>query len=175
VVNRPSCGALKHATHFKLPSTVVNHSDYDDRAGFEVDLLKAVTAMQPDALVLAGFMRILTSYFLDRINRPLVNLHPSLLPAFPGAHAIQEAFDQGVQTSGCTTHLVVAEVDAGPHLMQGLVPRQLDDSMDDFSARIHAMEYRVLPATLAALARGDLHVASGVVHSTKDFDPCLRA
>jgi phosphoribosylglycinamide formyltransferase-1 len=173
VVNRPRCGALTHAADFKLPSAAVDHTDYPDRAAFEADLLQAVTAMKPDALVLAGFMRIFTAYFLDRIDRPLVNLHPSLLPAFPGAHAIQEAFDQGVQSSGCTTHLVVPEVDAGPRLMQGLVPRKKDDSIDDFRQRMHAMEHRVLPATLAALARGDLHVASGVVHRAEGFDPCL--
>ncbi len=173
VVNRPGCGAIDHAVACDLPHALVDHTRYTQRTDFEVDLVEAVVSMKPDALVLAGFMRILTPRFLDAIRAPIINLHPSLLPAFPGAHAIQDAFDKQVRISGCSTHLVIPEVDAGALLMQGVVPLKSTDSIDDFAARMHAMEHRLLPATLAALARGDLRVADGEVHSAEGFEPCL--
>ena len=173
VVNRPGCGAIDHATSFGLPHVLIDHKAYAQRSDFEVDLVQAVNSMKPDALVLAGFMRILTTTFLDAISAPIINLHPSLLPAFPGAHAIQDAFDKRVRISGCSTHLVVPEVDAGPLLMQAVVPLNPMDTADDFAARMHAMEHRLLPATLAALARGDLRVLAGQIHSAEGFEPCL--
>jgi phosphoribosylglycinamide formyltransferase-1 len=173
VVNRPGCGALAHADSADIPGRVVDHKAYASRSEFEEALLLALKPLKPDALVLAGFMRILTPYFLDRAPWPIVNLHPALLPAFPGANAIEEAFEAQVRVSGCSTHLVTAEVDGGPVLMQGVVPLQPDDTLDTFKERIHAMEHRVLPATLGALSQGHLRIAEGQVHSTPGFEPCL--
>ena len=173
VVNRPGCGALGHAESANIPAHVVDHKAYSSRAEFEEALLRTLTPLQPDALVLAGFMRILTPYFLDRAPWPIINLHPALLPAFPGANAIEEAFEASVRVSGCSTHLVTAEVDGGPVLMQGVVPLLPDDTLVDFKTRIHAMEHRVLPATLAALSEGQLCIDKGAVKSASGFEPCL--
>jgi phosphoribosylglycinamide formyltransferase-1 len=173
VVNRPNCGALQHAANFQLPAAVVDHRAFDTRAAFEAELLTAVAEFSPDALVLAGFMRILTPYFLARFEGPLVNLHPALLPAFPGAHAIRDAFEAQVRMSGCSTHLVNAEVDGGTLLMQAAVPLHPSDTIDSFSARIHAMEHRLLPATLAALGCGHLRVKGDNVTCNEGFVPSL--
>jgi phosphoribosylglycinamide formyltransferase-1 len=158
VVNRPGCGALEHAENFAVVSAVVDHREAADRVEFEAKLIKVIEPLRPDLLVFAGFMRILTPYFLDRAPAPAINLHPSLLPAFPGAHAIDEAFDAGVRLSGCSTHLVTPTVDAGPILMQGSIPRNASDTRHDFAERIHAMEHRLLPATVCALADGTLRL-----------------
>ena len=175
VVNRPGCGALAYATAAAKPCASVDHRAFADRTAFEAALLAAIEGFQPELVVLAGFMRILTPYFLDRINRPVVNLHPSLLPAFPGAQAIQDAFDVPVRVSGCSTHLVTAEVDAGPLLMQGAVPLLPEDDLETFAARIQVMEHRLLPATVAAIARGALRCDAGSVSVAADFSPWMVA
>jgi phosphoribosylglycinamide formyltransferase-1 len=173
VVNRPNCGALQHAADFELPALTLDHRAFSTRAAFEAELLKAVAQFSPDALVLAGFMRILTPYFLDCFAGPLVNLHPALLPAFPGAHAIDDAFKAQVRMSGCSTHLVNSEVDGGALLMQAAVPLHPSDTIDSFSVRMHAMEHRLLPATLAALAQGQLRAQGDKVICAKGFVPSL--
>jgi phosphoribosylglycinamide formyltransferase-1 len=103
----------------------------------------------------------------------VVNLHPALLPAFPGLHGIEEAFRAGVRLSGCTTHFVTETVDDGPILMQGLVPIFSADRLDDFRDRMHAMEHRILPATVAAIARGDLAWSKEGLVSKPHFKPYL--
>jgi phosphoribosylglycinamide formyltransferase-1 len=175
VVNRPGCGALNFAAAAAKPSATVNHRAFKDRATFEASLLMAIDRFEPELVVLAGFMRILTHFFLDRIDRPVVNLHPSLLPAFPGAKAIEAAFATPVRVSGCSTHLVTPEVDAGPLLMQGAVPLCPEDDLDSFTARIHAMEHRILPATIAAVARGALRCDAGTVTIAAGFSPWIMA
>ena len=173
IVNRPHCGALDHAKSAQIEHALVDHKSFDSRAEFEDALLRSLAPMQPDLIILAGFMRILTPYFLDRSTAPIVNLHPALLPAFPGAHAIEDAFQAKVRISGCSTHLVTADLDAGPVLMQGVVPLRVTDTLDEFRMRIQSMEYRVLPSTIAALARGDLKIEQQRVLARPDFEACL--
>ena len=173
IVNRPRCGALEHAESAGIEHALVDHKAFASRAEFEDAILHALAPMQPDLIVLAGFMRILTPYFLDRWTAPIVNLHPALLPAFPGAHAIEDAFQARVRVSGCSTHLVTADLDAGPVLMQGVVPLKVTDTLDEFRARIQSMEYRVLPSTIAALAEGDLRIEEQRVVARPEFEACL--
>ena len=173
IVNRPNCGALNHAKAAQIEHVVIDHKAYSSRAEFEDALLQALSPMNPDLIVLAGFMRILTPYFLDRVTAPIVNLHPALLPAFPGAHAIEDAFAAQVRVSGCSTHLVTADLDAGPVLMQGVVPLRVTDTLDEFRQRVQSMEYLVLPATVAALAQGDLKIANQSVSARPEFKTCL--
>ena len=173
IVNRPNCGALDHARSAQIEHALVDHKAYDSRVDFEDAVLKTLEPMQPDLIVLAGFMRILTPYFLDRSPAPIVNLHPALLPAFPGAHAIEDAFQAKVRVSGCSTHLVTADLDAGPVLMQGVVPLRVTDTLDQFRQRMQSMEYQVLPATIAALAQGDLNITNQSVTARPEFEACL--
>jgi phosphoribosylglycinamide formyltransferase-1 len=154
---------------------VVDHTAASDRAHFEAQLIEAIEPMQPDLLVFAGFMRILTPYFLSRAPAPGVNLHPSLLPAFPGAHAIDEAFAAQVRVSGCTTHLVTPTVDAGPVLMQGVVPLHIGDSPDSFADRMHAMEHQLLPASVRAIAEGNLRLEDGNIVCDPNFSAWIPA
>jgi phosphoribosylglycinamide formyltransferase 1 len=175
VVNRPGCGALDHAQRDAVPTAVVDHTTASDRADFEAQLLQAIEPMNPDLLVFAGFMRILTPYFLSRAPAPGVNLHPSLLPAFPGAHAIDEAYAAQVRVSGCTTHLVTPTVDAGPILMQGVVPLNPGDSLDDFADRMHAMEHQLLPASVRAIAEGSLRIEAENLVCLPDFSAWISA
>ena len=173
LVNRPNCGALDHAKAASIDHRVVDHTAYGSRVAFEDALLHDLAPMEPDLIILAGFMRILTPHFLDRSPAPIINLHPALLPAFPGAHAIEDAFEAKVRISGCSTHLVTADLDAGPVLMQGAVPLKVTDTLDTFRQRMQSMEYRVLPATIAALARGDLSVDAQGVAAQPGFDAYL--
>lgn len=168
-VNKPDCGALLHADALGISTFVEDHRQYKDRASFEQALCRHIRAIGADLIVLAGFMRVLTQTFLEGVAVPVINLHPALLPAFPGTHGIEEAFHAGVRLSGCTTHVVTTTVDEGPILMQGLVPILPTDAQADFAARMHQMEHRLLPETVAALARGDLRLAAGTLVTRSGF------
>ena len=172
-VNRPGCGAYHRAQKLGVPSFLVDHQEFDSKAAFEAMLCEHLKASEAELIVLAGFMRILSDHFLREIRVPVVNLHPALLPAFPGLHGIEEAFRAGVRLSGCTTHFVTETVDDGPILMQGLVPIFSQDRLDDFRDRMHAMEHRILPATVAAIARGDLAWSKEGLVSKPHFKPYL--
>ena len=172
-VNRPDCGALHRARSHGVPDFVVDHRNYADKAGFEQALLQHLSGLAPDLIILAGFMRILTESFLEGVGVPVVNLHPALLPAFPGIRGTERAFEAGVRLSGCTTHVVIPAVDAGPILMQGLVPMHPGDALPDVQDRMQAMEHRLLPATVAALARGDLRWIGSDLLTAPQFQPFL--
>ena len=173
IVNKPGCGALDHARSAGIPAALVDHKAFSSRHDFEQGLLEAIEPFEVELIILAGFMRILTPYFLERAPCPIVNLHPSLLPSFPGAHALEDAFAAKVRAGGCSTHLVTAVVDEGPLLMQGVVPLHPDDALEDFAARVHRMEHRLLPATVAALATGSLRPVDGGVQTAKGLQTCL--
>jgi phosphoribosylglycinamide formyltransferase-1 len=125
-----------------------------------------VSAHHPDVVVLAGFMRLLTTTFLSRWPDRVVNVHPSLLPAFRGAHAVDEALAYGVTVTGCTVHLVDELVDHGPIIAQEAVRVAPDDDVDSLHARIQAVEHRLLPACVGALCRDELVVEGRHVRAT---------
>lgn len=138
------------ATHTVLPR------DHPDRAAWDRALLECIVACGPDLIVLAGFMRILGADVLARFPRHIVNVHPSLLPLFPGIDAPQQAVAAGVHVSGCTVHLVDAGVDTGPALAQAVVPVHPEDDAATLHARIQRAEHLLLPATVHAIATGKL-------------------
>ncbi|HJL01343.1 MAG TPA: phosphoribosylglycinamide formyltransferase [Polyangiaceae bacterium LLY-WYZ-15_(1-7)] len=151
--------ALERARARGLPAEQVPFRKAD-RAAWDADLAEAVAAHAPDVVVLAGFMRILGERFLKHFPKRILNVHPSLLPAFPGARAPQAAIDAGVRLSGCTVHLVDAGVDTGPILAQAAVPVLPGDDADRLHARIQAVEHRLLPAVLDAIGRGQLDLST---------------
>jgi phosphoribosylglycinamide formyltransferase-1 len=135
---------------------VTDHKLFDSRARFERQLVRRLHAHGARWVVLAGFMRILTSVFLEAFPDRVVNIHPSLLPAFPGVDAQRQALDYGVKVSGCSVHLVSEGVDAGPLLAQAAVPIEADDTRDRLADRILVREHELLVSTLQAIAEGRL-------------------
>ena len=159
VSNRPGVLALDRAARAGKPALVVDHKQFAGRAPFEAALLAVLAQERVDALVLAGFMRLLTPDFVARFPDRIVNIHPSLLPAFPGVDAQAQALAYGVQVTGCTAHFVDTGLDSGAIILQAAVPVHADDHDDAgarLRARILAEEHRLLPEAVRLLAAGAL-------------------
>lgn len=150
--NVSDCAALARARAAGLPTVVIDHRDFSDRAGFDRALVVALRAHQVDLIVLAGFMRVLGPDFLGAFPGRIVNIHPALLPAFTGLRAQRQAVDAGVKIAGCTVHFVDDGVDTGPIIAQAAVPVHEDDDEESLRARILAEEHRLLPAVVRAIA-----------------------
>lgn len=146
------CRAIEIAETAGIPSFCTRLRDYADRSEWDSALTDATAAHEPDLVVSAGFMKILGPVFLSRFLGRVVNTHPALLPAFPGAHAVPDALEYGVKVTGCTVHLVDAGVDSGPILAQEAVQVLDDDSEDTLHERIKVLERRLLVDVVAALA-----------------------
>lgn len=169
--DRADAGGLDRARAAGIPTVVCCLADHPDRASWEAALRAELEAHQPDAVVLAGFMRILSGAFLAGWPDRVLNTHPSLLPAFRGAHAVAEALAYGVKVTGCTVHLVDEEVDHGPIVAQRAVEVRDDDTEDALHARIKAVEHELLPACVRLLCRGELEVAGRRVRLREAVPP----
>jgi phosphoribosylglycinamide formyltransferase-1 len=156
--NVPDCQALARARAAGLPTFVVDHRDDKDRAAFDQALLAPLKSHQVDLLVLAGFMRVLGDAFLGAFPQRVINIHPALLPSFPGTHAQRQSFEYGVKIAGCTVHFVDVGVDTGPVIAQVAVPVQDDDDEEALRARILVEEHRLLPAVVRAVAERRVQV-----------------
>lgn len=151
--NDPAAGGLTRAAEMGVPVAAVDHRPFGrDREAFEAELLKPLLAARPDIICLAGFMRILTPGFIRRFEGRMLNIHPSLLPKYPGLHTHQRAIDAGDAEAGCTVHQVTAELDAGPVLGQARVPVLPDDTSESLAARVLVEEHRLYPAVLRRFA-----------------------
>ncbi|KYF64358.1 phosphoribosylglycinamide formyltransferase [Sorangium cellulosum] len=157
--NRPGVEGLARAERAGVPTCVLPHKDFTDRDGFDTAAVAALREAGATWVVLAGFMRLLTTTFLDAFPHRVVNIHPSLLPAFPGVDAQQQALDHGVRITGCTVHLVDAGTDTGPILAQAAVPILEGDDHDALAARILVQEHALLVRALSWIAEGRLQVA----------------
>lgn len=154
--NDPGAGGLAKARAQGIPTAAVDHRGFGrDRAAFEAELLKPILAAEPDILCLAGFMRVLTPDFVRRFEGRMLNIHPSLLPKYPGLHTHARALEAGDAEAGCTVHEVTAELDAGPILGQALVPILPGDTPETLAARVLVQEHRLYPAVLRRFAGGD--------------------
>ena len=149
VVNTPHCKALARAKRLGVGATVMNHRHYHSREALDHALVNHFHILQVDVLVMAGWMRIVSPVLCQAYDKRLVNIHPSLLPAFQGLNAMERALAAGVRITGCTAHLVVPEVDAGPILIQAAVPAYPNDTLATLAPRIHAQEHRILPIAVA--------------------------
>lgn len=172
IANRPTAAGLTLATASGIPAEVIDHRRHDRRVGFERALNEALCAARIELVCLAGFMRILSPWFVERWRDRLLNIHPSLLPAFRGLDTHRRALAAGVRVHGCTVHLVRAELDHGPILVQGVVPVAGDDTADSLAARVLAVEHRCYPLALELVAsgrariRGDRVVIAGMTTPT---------
>jgi phosphoribosylglycinamide formyltransferase-1 len=158
ISDRPGIRGLERAERGGIPTAVVGWSDYADRESFSAAVCDAADAHGAAALILAGFMRILAPAAIKRFPHRIINTHPALLPAFPGAHAIPEALAHGVRLSGVTIHFVDEEVDHGPIILQEAVPVGPEDTEASLRARVQAVEHRVYPGVVDAFARGLISV-----------------
>ncbi len=156
--NKPNVLALERATRAGVPTAVVRHKDFDSREEFDRALVRVLREAGVEWVVLAGFMRLLTPVFLEAFPYRVLNVHPALLPAFPGVDAQQQAIDYGVRVSGCTVHFVDAGTDTGPILAQSVVDVRDGDTRDALAARIIAREHQLFPQVLQWIAEGRVHV-----------------
>lgn len=154
VSNRADAFALERARRAGVEAICLSHKDFATREDFDRALRDALLARGVELVVLAGFMRVLTPVFLDAFPDRVINVHPALLPAFPGVDAQAQALAHGVKLTGCTVHLVDAGVDTGPILAQAAVPVRDDDTVETLRARILAEEHRLLPAAVRDVATG---------------------
>ena len=156
--NNPDAGGLAHAEAAGLPARVVNHRDHGGKPEFERAMESELRQAGAELVCLAGFMRLLTPEFVERWRDRLINIHPSLLPAFKGLDTHARALAAGTRISGCTVHFVRAEMDTGPILLQAAVPVLNGDDADTLAARVLAAEHRCYPAALRLIAEGRARV-----------------
>jgi len=161
VSNRANVFGLQRARNAGIDAACVSHRDFPDRAEFDAALLDVLQPHTPDIIILAGFMRILTPVFVDRYAGKIVNIHPSLLPKYPGLDTHQRAIDAGDQWHGCTVHFVTSELDGGPPIIQARVPVRHSDTADALATRVLNFEHRIFPQAVALLASGRLLYRDG--------------
>lgn len=151
IVDKSSAGALNLAKLFGVPATFIKYSTYDSKPAAEQAILDQLADDHVDGILLAGYMRILTPKLIDVYAGKIINLHPAMLPAFPGRHSILDAFEAGVETTGVTVHFVDNGIDTGKIIAQQAVPRYPDDTLLDLETRIHQVEHVLYPNTLEQL------------------------
>lgn len=160
VSNRPHVKGLERATNYGIPSQVLDHQIFDSREAFDRKLCQVIDSYEPDLVVLAGFMRILTPDFVNHYLGRLLNIHPSLLPKYPGLHTHKKALEAGDQWHGATVHFVTAELDGGPAIIQAKVPVQADDTEATLANRVLAQEHLIYPRAVQWFASGALRLVN---------------
>ena len=164
ISNEPAAKGLATAQAQGIPTAVVPHKAFATREAFDAALDAEISRYNnPDFVVLAGFMRVLTEGFVRRYEGRMINIHPSLLPAFPGLHTHQRALDAGVRLHGCTVHFVTPGLDSGPIIAQAAVPVLPGDTEDGLAARVLVQEHRIYPQSLRWLTEGRVHMDGGKV------------
>ncbi|MDH4215842.1 MAG: phosphoribosylglycinamide formyltransferase [Gallionella sp.] len=156
ISNRADAGGLEIARAHGIPTAVLNHRDYADRDSFDAALVKTIDSFNPDFVLLAGFMRILGAKFVAHYHGRLLNIHPSLLPAYGGLNTHARALQDGVKIHGCTVHFVSADLDHGPIIIQAAVPVLPDDTEQTLAARVLHEEHRIYPQAVRWLCAGQI-------------------
>ena len=150
--------ALERAGQAGITAIHINPNDFSDRGSFDRAVVERLHEAKIDFVALAGYMRLLSDYFIGQYPNKILNIHPSLLPKFKGMHAIQEAFDAHVPVTGCTIHIVVKEVDAGPIIRQQVVPIDPKDTLESLEEKIHAAEHLLYPAVIEDFVQGKIKI-----------------
>lgn len=156
--NNPEAYAIERAKKHNIPVEIIDHKQYSSREEFEQEILKRLEPYGVDLIALAGFMRILSPFFVRSYKNRIMNLHPALLPLFPGMHAAKQALDFGVKFTGCTVHFVDEGVDTGPIILQAVVPIYDNDTEEDLLDRIHKEEHSIYPEAIRLFAEGRLRI-----------------
>ena len=160
ISNKADAGGLAYAEARGIPTAVVAHRDHPDRAGFDAALAQTIDTFAPDFVVLAGFMRILTEDFVKHYHGRLINIYPSLLPAYPGLHTHARALEDGVRIHGCTVHFVTPTLDHDPIIIQAAVSVMNQDTEQSLAARVLQQEHRVYPQALQWLCNGQIELGA---------------
>lgn len=163
ISNAPDAAGLRYAQSRGISTEVVNHRSFASREEFDAKLAPAIDRLAPDLVVLAGFMRILTDGFVRRYEGRMINIHPSLLPAYPGLHTHRRALEAGVKVHGCTAHFVTPQLDHGPIIVQAAVPVLAGDTEDALAARVLRQEHRIYPLAVRWFAEDRLVIENGIV------------
>jgi len=158
ISNKQDAVGLARARRHGIPTHVVDHRAHASREAYDKVLIDLLQASQAELVILAGFMRLLSPLFVNAFSNRIMNIHPALLPAFPGLHVQRKALEHGVRFSGCTVHFVNAECDEGPIIIQAVVPVFPDDTVESLSARILKQEHRIYPRAIQLYSEGRLHV-----------------
>lgn len=166
LANRPDAEGLAFAARHGITTAVVDHKAYDSREAFDDALAERIESFAPDVLLLAGFMRVLGTAFVRRFEGRMLNVHPSLLPAFPGLHTHRRALESGCQAVGATVHFVTPELDHGPIVMQSVVPVRAGDTPATLAERVLSTEHVIYPQSVLWFLQGKLRVADGRVVQT---------
>lgn len=166
--NSATAAGLAWAAERGIPTDSLNHKDFASRGAFDQAMMEKIDAYQPDLVVLAGFMRILTPEFCTRYEGRLMNIHPSILPSFTGLHTHERALAAGCRVAGCTIHFVTPELDRGPIISQGVVPIFDNDTADDIAARVLKVEHRLFPQAVADFAAGRLKIEGNRVINSRN-------
>ncbi len=149
VYNNPNCKAVARAERLGIPAVLLNHRDFDSREALDQAIADVMQAHQVEWVIMAGWMRIITPVLINAFPGRMLNIHPSLLPSFPGARAVEQALAAQVKITGCTVHVVELAVDSGPIVMQAAVPVLPDDTVETLHARIQVQEHRIFPQAIA--------------------------
>lgn len=169
ISNRPQAAGLDYARARGLPAIALDHTAHPDRAAFDTLLADEIERHRPDLVVLAGYLRILSTAFITRFEGRLLNIHPSLLPMFPGLKTHERALAEGIKIHGCTVHFVTAQLDHGPIVIQAAVPVRADDTPGTLAARVLQQEHRIYPQAVRWFAEGRLEINQGRVNLKDDL------
>jgi phosphoribosylglycinamide formyltransferase-1 len=156
IYNNPGAGVVERAARRQVPTVLVNHRQFASREALDAALIETLQAYQVDWVIMAGWMRRVTQTLIDAFPRRILNIHPSLLPSFPGIRAVEQALAAGVKITGCTVHYVELEVDSGPILIQAAVPVLAGDTPARLQHRIQVQEHRIYPTAIALAAATEL-------------------
>ncbi len=170
ISNNPGAGGLKTAREEGIATAVIDHREFKTREAFEEVLYETLLVFAADLVACAGFMRIMTEGFTRRLEGRMLNIHPSLLPAYKGLHTHERALRDGVRLHGCTVHFVTADLDGGPIIIQGAVPVLSGDTADSLAARVLRVEHKIFPRALALVATGQARLEDGRAVIEADAD-----
>ncbi|MBW4518382.1 MAG: phosphoribosylglycinamide formyltransferase [Scytolyngbya sp. HA4215-MV1] len=152
IYNNPDAGVVKRTEHWGVPAVLLNHREFQNRESLDIAIVQTLQQFDVEWVIMAGWMRRVTQVLIDAFPDQILNIHPSLLPSFPGMRAVEQALSVGVKISGCTVHLVRLEVDSGPIIQQAAVPVLPDDTVESLQARIQVQEHRIFPQAIALAA-----------------------
>jgi phosphoribosylglycinamide formyltransferase-1 len=175
ISDKPTAGGLAKAQGFGIPTLVFERKNYASKGEHEAAILAALGELAPDIICLAGYMRLISGEFIAPYEGRIINIHPSLLPLFPGLHTHQRAIDSGMKITGCTVHFVTEGMDEGPIIGQAAVPVVAGDTADSLAARVLTVEHKLYPLALRLLAEGKVRMDGGKVVRDSDVSSELQS